>query len=130
MAALTLVIARSRAAGIAIPDRYVLLSVPAPCAAYFAWLLYGSETARNRLANAFAIVALLALPLNVRSGVAFRDYYVSGMQAFERDLADGSSWQQLSDRHKQFLLNGTQLVERMQMLHDAKIGPLGRAAPP
>ena len=66
-----------------------MLSAPALCAAYFAWLLYGPETARDRITIVFAITALLALPFNIREGLAYRDSYVGGMQAFEQDLAVG-----------------------------------------
>jgi hypothetical protein len=113
------------------PDRYVLLSVPALCAAYFAWLLYGPKGTGDRIAKAFAIAALLALPFNVREGLAGLDWYVTGMQAFEQDLADGLSWQEIGDKNEPFLAHGDGpiLVERMRMLHDAKIGPLGRATP-
>ena len=51
------------------PDRYTLLSAPLLCAAYFVWLLYGTAPLRNYIANAFAVVAVLALPFNVREGV-------------------------------------------------------------
>ena len=134
MAALTLVVAWGRAGWIKLegfPDRYALLSVPALCAAYFMWLLYGPETTRNRITNAFATVALLAFPFNVKEGLVFRDYYVTNMQAFEQNVADGLSWQELADKHKQFLLpmDPDALIERMQMLHEANIGPLGTATP-
>jgi hypothetical protein len=113
------------------PDRYALFSVPALCAVYFAWILYGPETVRDRVAITFVIATLVALPFNLRHGRAWRDWYVSGMQAFEQDLSAGLSWQELGDRHHKFLLhwNRDALVERMRMLHEAKIGPLGRAAP-
>ena len=134
MAALALVVAWGRAGWIKLegfPDRYALLSVPALCAAYFMWLLYGPETTRNRITNAFATVALLAFPFNVKEGLVFRDYYVTNMQAFEQNVADGLSWQELADKHKQFLLpmDPDALIERMQMLHEANIGPLGTATP-
>lgn len=113
------------------PDRYSLLGVPILCAIYFAWILYGPENIRDRIASLFLIASLAALPFNVLQGLAWRNWYVTGMQAFERDLSSGASWQELSNRHYKFLLhwNRDALFERMQMLHDAKIGPLGRAAP-
>jgi hypothetical protein len=57
---------------------------------------------------------------------------VIGMSAFEQDLSNGLSWQELGDKHEPFFARGDGpiLVERMWMLHEAKIGPLGRAAPP
>jgi hypothetical protein len=135
MATLVLVMAWGRAGWVpqfGMPDRYALLSVPALCAGYFAWLLYGPRTARNRAANAFAIAALLALPFNVKKGIAWGDSYAAGMQAFEQDLAGGLSWQELGDKHEHFLSRGDGpiLVDRMRMLHEANIGPFGRATPP
>jgi hypothetical protein len=112
------------------PDRYALFSVPALCAAYFLWILYGSEVVRERIAITFAIATLLAFPFNLIQGRKWRDWYVDGMQAFEHDLSDGLSWQELADRHYKFLMHWDRdaLVERMRMLHEAKTGPLGRAA--
>lgn len=132
--ALVLVMAWGRAGWVpsfGMPDRYALLSVPGLCAAYFAWMLYGPEAVRDRIAIAFAITSLLALPFNIRDGLAWRDWYVTGMRAFEHDLSAGSSWQELGDKHHNFLMhwNRDVLVERMRMLHGAKIGPLGRATP-
>jgi hypothetical protein len=113
------------------PDRYALLSVPGLCAAYFAWVLYGSETVRERIAIVYAITSLLALPLNLREGNGSRSWVETGMNSFEQDLAAGLPWQELSDKHSKFLLWGDRdrLVEGMRMLHDAKIGPFGTAAP-
>jgi hypothetical protein len=53
------------------------------------------------------------------------------MSAFEQDLSDGVSWQELGDRHQKFLMHWDHdvLIERMRMLHEAKTGPLGRATP-
>jgi hypothetical protein len=132
--ALVLVMAWGRAGWVpsfGMPDRYALLSVPGLCAAYFAWMLYGPEAVRDRIAIAFAITSLLALPFNIRDGLAWRDWYVNGMRAFEHDLSAGSSWQELGDKHHNFLMhwNRDVLVERMRMLQRAKIGPLGRATP-
>jgi hypothetical protein len=134
MAALVLALAWGRSPWVPIlgmPSRYALLSVPGLCAVYFAWILYGPETTRNRFAIAFAIVILFALPFNVQDGLGERDLYVTGMRAFEQDLAEGLSWQELADRHYQFLLQWDRdgLVERMPMLHEAKIDPFGRGAP-
>ena len=112
-----------------IPDTYAMLSAPALCAAYFAWLLYGPETARDRITIVFAITALLALPFNIREGLAYRDSYVGGMQAFEQDLAVGLSARELGDKHYDFLFpwDRDALIEWMLMLHEAKIGPIGTA---
>ena len=78
MAALVVAIAWGRAGWVprfGIPDRYALFSVPALCAAYFAWILYGPEPLRDRIAIAFAAAGLLALPLNLREGNWWRWWY-------------------------------------------------------
>jgi len=106
MAALVLAMAWGRAGWVplyGLPDRYVALSVPGLCALYFAWLLYGRQTARNRVANAFAVAALVALPFNVQHGLAVRALYVADTQAFGHELAEGLSWQELADRHQELL---------------------------
>jgi hypothetical protein len=113
------------------PGRYALLSLPGLCAIYFAWILYGPQTARDRVAIAFTIAALLALPFNIRSGLrqaeVFQTYAIRA-QAFEQDLADGLTWPELEAKHKQFIFDqGSWWKDNMskgfQMLHEAKIGP-------
>jgi hypothetical protein len=51
----------------------------------------------------------------------------------DHDLADGLSWRELADKHWQFLFpfqgGRDTLIDYARMLHDAKIGPFGRAAP-
>jgi hypothetical protein len=83
------------------------------------------------MAMMFAVAGLAALPLNVREGLVWRDWYAAGMHAFEQDLSDGRSWRELGERHYLFLMHWDRdgLVERMRMLNRAKIGPLGRAMP-
>src|SRR5690242_10403584 len=108
MAALVVAIAWGRAGWVprfGIPDRYALFSVPALCAAYFAWILYGPEPLRDRIAIAFAAAGLLALPLNLREGNWWRGWYAGNMTAFERDLSAGLPWQELADKHYPFLLH-------------------------
>jgi hypothetical protein len=126
MAALILVTAWGRAgSGWGMPPRYALLSVPGLCAVYFALILYGPDIARNQIATVFAIVVLLALPFNVRSGLAQRDAYVAGMHAFEQDLANGLSWRELGERHQKFLMDWdhTSVMKGLQMLQEAQMGP-------
>jgi hypothetical protein len=107
------------------PDRYALLSVPGLCAVYFAWILYGPEITRNRMATSFAIAVLLALPFNVQKGLGYRDAYVTGMRAFEQDLANGLSWQELGESHREFLMDWdhTSVMKGMQMLYQTGAGP-------
>jgi hypothetical protein len=136
MVALTFSVAWGRAGWVSLsgmPDRYVVLSMPGLCAVYFAWLLYGPRTVRDRLANAFAAAALVALPFNVNQGLVVLNWYVAETRAFDHDLVDGLSWRELADKHWQFLFpfsgGRDTLIDYARMLHDAKIGPFGRAAP-
>ena len=63
-------------------DRYALLFVPALCAAYFSWLLYGPEIVRDKSAIAFAVAGPLAFPFNLKKGVAWRNDYIAQMETF------------------------------------------------
>jgi hypothetical protein len=118
------------------PGRYALLSVPGLCAIYFAWIIYGPQTARDRVAIAFTIAALLALPFNIPWGLWYLEgyqTYAKRAQAFEQDLADGLTWPELEEKHKQFVFEWhdwwTRMSEGFQILHEANIGPYGRTAP-
>ncbi|MBV8336779.1 MAG: hypothetical protein JO358_15355 [Alphaproteobacteria bacterium] len=133
-AALVLALAYGRAGWVPLygmPDSYIAMSVPGLCAAYFAWLLYGPAITRNRIANAFAIAGLLALPFNVYHGLAMRVAHEDRMRVLEQDLAEGLSWREIADGHWQILFpwDRNTLIEYAGMLHDAKIGPFGRAPP-
>lgn len=122
------------------PDRYALLSVPTLCGAFFVWLLYGPPMLRGRAIAMFALVTVFFLPLNVRAGLGWRDYYLAGMSLVEGDLCRGVDLAELADRHVRFLMhwNRGALQERMRLLEEAGIGPWatrgrcgadGRAAP-
>ena len=132
MAALVLGMAWSRLVSIQM-DRYALLFVPALCAAYFSWLLYGPEIVRDKIAIAFAVAGLLAFPFNLEKGVAWRNDYIAQMVAFEGDLSAGLSWQELVDKDLEGFARWYQhpdvLAENMRILNQAKIGPIGRAVP-
>ena len=129
MGVLILAIAVGRAGWVqlwgGLANRYALLSAPGLCAAYFAWMLYGPDMARDRVGIAFAIAVLFALPFNVRTGLGYRDIYVAGMRAFEQDFAKGLSWQELGERHEKFLMdwNNPAVMKGMQMLQEAQMGP-------
>lgn len=107
------------------PYRYALMSVPTLCWAFFVWLLYGPSRLREWALALFALGALLVLPLNVRAGLAWRDWYVAGMSSVERDLCRGMDLAELADRHVRVLMhwNRGTLEERMRMLEEAGLGP-------
>jgi hypothetical protein len=133
MTALFLALAWGRAGKVpswGMPDRYALLAAPSLCAAYFTWLLYGPEKIRDQVAIAFAITSLVALPFNLQEGYWWVRGYDMLMTEMEEDLSAGLSWQELIDKDQIFTYWTTDgLVEYMEMLHKAKIGPLGRANP-
>lgn len=133
MAALFLAVAWGRAAQVPIwgmPDRYALLAAPAPCAAYFTWLLYGPEEIRDRITIVFAITSLVALPFNMQEGYRWTRGYDQLMAELEQDISAGLSWQELIGKDKVFTYWITDgFVGYMQMLNEAKIGPFGRANP-
>lgn len=110
-----------------LPDRYALFAVLPLLGAVFAWQLYAPRKLA-KLAVAGPLVAfVLFLPLNIRAGFAWRDWYVAGMSALEADMAANLPIRQLAARHHEFLMHWSEerLREAMQMLRDAGLGPLG-----
>ena len=110
---------------VGLPDRYTLLAVPAFCAAYFIWVLYGPRVSRRFVLTGLLVgMSLLAWP-NTQAGFAWRDWYVRGMSAFEQDLRAGVPRSVLAERHHTFLLHWdqTKLESGLHMLKRAGIGP-------
>ena len=125
---LTLAVGYGRAAyvpTIGMPSRYVLLAAPSLCAAYFVWERYGGRAA-SRVVPAALCVALVALvPANTRQGFGWRDWYVGGMRAVERDVAAGVRRRELARRHHSFLLHWNEALcaSAIGWLRDAGRGP-------
>jgi hypothetical protein len=115
---------------IGLPNRYVIFALPALCAAYFAWLLYGRSRAATLVPAALCAAALVLLPWNTRDGLSVRDWYVAGMDAVQRDVDAGATPAVIAEKHTAFLMhwNREGLAERIRMLRDAGIGPFARAA--
>ncbi len=107
------------------PARYALLAAPALIVTYFAWELYGPPKSRRWFQGALLAAVLLVLPWNIKSGFGWRDWYLDGMNRFERDLKGGVPLAELAPRHQQFLLhwNLDTLKANMTMLHESGIGP-------
>jgi hypothetical protein len=111
---------------VGMPIRYVLLAVPMFCTAYFAWELYGSHQLRTVFQRGLLLGMCLLIPFNTMVGFEFRNWYVTGMQAIERDLSAGISCTLLAERHQKFLIHWWDAYWvgiHMQMLHDAGMGP-------
>jgi hypothetical protein len=101
------------------PSRYMLLSVPALCAAYLVWEFYGWRMARPAQAVLLAVVIAI-LPINASRGFTWRDWYVNGMKAVEADIAAGMAPGDLAQRHRAFLLHWNQelLAQHIKLLRD------------
>ena len=66
--------------------RYFLLAAPALCWVYFAWVAYGSRTARRLVQASLLLVIGLASPLNYETGLKYALIYHRNMQSFREDL--------------------------------------------
>jgi hypothetical protein len=131
MAALALAVGWGRAAQVptvGLPSRYVVLAIPALCAVYFVWELYGTPAARNVAQTGLLVAICAVLPLNVESGFQWRDWYVQGMDAVERDIDAGVPRSELAARHRAFLMHweAGELADGMRMLREAGVGPFRR----
>ena len=114
--------------GLGMPTRYVILAVPALCAGYFTWELYGPPPLRNTAQMALFVVMFVLIPMNTQAGFQLRDWYLQGMDAVERDLTAQIPRSVLAERHRASLLHWDQakLASGMQLLHQAGIGPFRR----
>jgi hypothetical protein len=82
--------------------RYVTLALPAWCAAYFAWSIYGGRM--GALARGtFALAALVALWANTSFGLDYARELRGQLGAFERDLAGGVPLHELLHRYGPWL---------------------------
>jgi hypothetical protein len=130
VAAFTLAIGWGRAGVIPLyggwPLRYVLLSVPTLCVAYFVWELYGPQKFRATAQNSFFVILLLLLPFNTSQGLAWNDWYQEAANAFEQDLSIGTPPSLLAEHHRDFLFHSVEpsaLADLMEMLQRARMGP-------
>jgi hypothetical protein len=114
---------------VGMPIRYVLLSVPALCTAFFVWELYGSHKFRTLVQRSLLIGMCLLIPFNTMAGFQWRDWYLGGMNAVEQDLLTGTPASLLAKRHRKFLVHWwdeTKLAAHMQMLHDMGSGSFAK----
>ena len=110
-----------------LPDRYALFAVLPLLGAVFAWELYAPRRIARVAVAGLLVGFVLLLPLNIRAGFEWRNWYVAGMSALEADMAANVPIPQLAARHHPFLMHWSEdrLRDAMQMLHDAGIGPFG-----
>jgi hypothetical protein len=111
---------------VGLPIRYVLLTVPAFCSTFFIWELYGSKRSRNIMQTSLLIIMAVLIPYNTMMGFGWRNWYLTGMNAIEKDLSQHTQRSLLAKHHGKFLIHWwdeKQLTRHIQMLYDNKIGP-------
>ncbi|MEP6687278.1 MAG: hypothetical protein ABJC36_02955 [Gemmatimonadales bacterium] len=103
--------------------RYVTLAVPAWCAGYLAWALYGGPDTRRWVPRGLAAVALVTLWWNVAIGLEYGRDLHDHLAAFERDLVAGVPRRDLVRRYDPWLHPHQDVpIEYLPMLRAAGIG--------
>lgn len=112
------------------PDRYALMAVLPLLGAAFAWALYAPPRIGQMAVAGLAMLFLLMLPLNVRAGFEWRNWYVDGMLKVEADISAGVPISELAARHYSFLVHWSEelLRKSIEQLHASGIGPFAAAA--
>lgn len=103
--------------------RYITLSVPAVCAVYVTWSIFGPPRLQRAVRIALFATALAILPANTRWGWQYATDFKSHLTAFETDLRAGTPPYKLVQRYAYYLhLHHDILTDYMPMLRDAGIG--------
>jgi hypothetical protein len=108
-----------------LPQRYALLMTPAFAVTYVAAELYAPAPASRAVQGLLLAITCALLPLNVRAGLAWRDWYRDGAAAVERDIDRGASPIDIAEAHERFLYpwGRSTLTTDIGWLRDARIGP-------
>ncbi len=102
--------------------RYVTLALPAWCALYFTWTLYG-DRAGGRMQAALALASVAALWGNTVFGLGYARALRGQLGAFEHDLAAGIPLHELLHRYGPWLHPHQDMPERyLPMLRRAGVG--------
>jgi hypothetical protein len=105
------------------PTRYSLLAVPALCAAFFVWELYGSSKLKIFFQNSLLVGMCLLIPFNTIHGFWWYDMYLQGVGAFERDLVARFPYSIVAERNKVYFQDWMgPSSDKLRMLHEAGIG--------
>ena len=103
--------------------RYITLSVPAVCAAYISWSLFGPVWLQKVMRRALFATALAALAANTSWGWEYARGLKSHLSAFEADLRAGVPPYLLVQRHGYYLHPHQEMVtDYMPLLRDAGVG--------
>jgi hypothetical protein len=104
--------------------RYVTLSVPAVCAMYFAWCIYGTPRLQRLIRTLLFATAVVVLVPNTMWGLRYARDLRSNLGAFEADMVAGTPPYQLIQRYGGKYLHPHQLIvtDYMPFLRDSKVG--------
>jgi hypothetical protein len=80
---------------------------------------------RRVVQGALLASVLVLLPLNVREGHEWRDWYTNGMRSVEHDIDAGMSRDEIVTRNRDFLMHWDeeQLARNIDLLREKGIGP-------
>jgi hypothetical protein len=104
--------------------RYVTLSVPALCAMYFAWCIYGTPWLQRLIRTLLFATAVVVLVPNTMWGLRYARDLKSHLGAFEADMVAGTPPYQLIQRYGGKYLHPHQLIvtDYMPFLRDSRVG--------
>jgi hypothetical protein len=102
--------------------RYVTLALPAWCAAYFAWTLYGPPRARRAVQAMLALAVALAFLSNTRAGIAYGSDLRDKLRGFEREMTAGAPSSLLIARHVYIHAHHDVPTDYMPLLRRAGVG--------
>lgn len=102
--------------------RYVMLTTPLICAAYFAWILYGGTTGRRIACAAIAGIAVLVCPWNARNGMSAGRDLRAAVERTERQVAAGASARELVESFTSEFPNHLPEVSRRTLQTLAALG--------
>jgi hypothetical protein len=140
MVLFALVVGHGRAGRVPIsglPIRYVIFTVPIPCAVFLLTELYGVPKPREIMQRGLLVVMLLILPLNTVSGFyGFTVWYRKQSVAIERQILSGTPMsslvQVLKKQHPDFVgkfRNAQTIQSDLQMLYDIGVEPFSQIKP-
>jgi hypothetical protein len=105
------------------PTRYVLLAVPVLFAAFFVWEIYGPKKLRTVVQYGLFLWMFVLIPFNSIHGYWWYQWYLAGVEPFERDLHAGMTPSELIARNGGFLTTWMHPDgDKLQMLQEAGIG--------
>jgi len=104
--------------------RYVTLSVPALCAMYFAWCIYGTPWFQGLIRTLLFATGVVVLVPNTMWGLRYARDLRSHLGAFEADMVAGTPPYQLIQRYGGKYLHPHQLIvtDYMPLLRDSRVG--------